>query len=196
MKSMFNRIWNVERRRRPRSRRLEVCVNVDGLERRELLTGGSVIGAGAIVEVIPGSTGPNTTVVSYQMHNGTTMLDVNLNGGAHFFSASQVTTLYYLGYAASGSQMFQDHTGLNVTAMGGSGSNTFEAGSGNDTFYGGSGSNTFDAGTGFDFMVDGAGTNVYNENANGYGIIEELGGLDTVNSPDGSFDAEYMVLMV
>lgn len=193
MRSLFNRIGNVERRRRPRSCRL--AVSVDGLERREVMTGGSVIGAGAIVEVIPGSTGPNTTVVSYQMHNGSTMLDVNLNGGDHFFSASQVTTLYYLGYGASGSQMFQDHTGLNVTALGGSGSNTFDAGSGSDTFYGGSGSNTFDAGTGFDFMVGGTGTNVYNENANGFGIIEEFGGLDTVNSPDGSFGGGYVLLL-
>lgn len=194
MRSLFNRIGKVERSRRPRSCRL--ALSVDGLERRELLTGGSVIGAGSIVEVFPGSTGPNTTVVSYQMHNGATMLDVNLNGGDNYFSASQVTTLYYLGYAASGSQMFQDSTALNVTAMGGSGSNTFEAGSGSDTFYGGSGSNTFDAGTGFDIMVGGSSTNVYNENANGFGIIEETGGLDTVNSPDGSFGAGYMVLLV
>jgi Ca2+-binding RTX toxin-like protein len=191
MQRAFGRIGSGERSRTSRTRRpVEI---VEGLERRELLTGGSVAGAGSFVLVTPASTGPNTTVVSYQQHSGTTMLDVNLNGIDQYFSASQVTSLYYLGNSASGSQTFQDSTRLTVTALGGSGSNVFQGGSGNDTFIGGSGSNTFNAGTGFDMMEGGSGSNVFDENASGSGVIEENGTSDTINVPAGRA-GNYVIL--
>lgn len=168
---------------------------VEGLERKELLTGGQVIGAGSFVMVMPAPSGTNTTVVSYQQVNGTTMLDVNLNGADNYFNASQVSSLYYLGNSATGSQTFADHTGLSVVALGGSGANVFEAGSGCDTFIGGSGSNTFDAGTGFDMMVGGSASDVFNENASGSGIIEAIGGAPTTNTAPGQA-AGYVVLWV
>jgi Ca2+-binding RTX toxin-like protein len=191
MQSAFGRIRSRERGRRSRSRR--PVDGVDGLERRDLLTGGSVVGGGAFVLVMPAPTGPNTTVVSYQQVNGTTMLDVNLNGSDNYFNASQVTSLYYLGYSASGPQTFEDSTSLNVYALGGSGNNVFVGGSGNDTFIGGSGSNTFDAGTGFDVMVGGFGSNVFNENATGFGIIEGFGGANSINAPTGQTGG-YLIL--
>lgn len=192
MPSAFGRIRNGERKCRSRSRR-PVDV-VEGLERRDLLTAGSVLGSGSYVMVTPNSTGPNTTVVSYQQYNGTTMLDVNLNGSDHYFSTSQVASVYYLGNSASGSQIFQDSTHLSVYALGGSGTNLFEGGSGNDTFIGGSGSNTFDAGTGFDMMEGGSGSNTFNENATGSGIIELCGGTNTINPPSGGTGG-YVILL-
>jgi Ca2+-binding RTX toxin-like protein len=181
MQRVFGWILGNERVRRSRSCR--PVVSVDGLERRELLTGGSVFGAGAFVLVTPASTGPNTTVVSYQQVNGTTMLDVNLNGIDQYFNASQVASVFYLGNSASGLQTFEDSTNLNVIALGGSGTNVFQGGAGNDMFIGGSGNNTFDAGTGFDTMVGGAGTNVFNENAAGLGVIHESGSSNSINVP-------------
>lgn len=185
--------WNrrQDRVRKPRS--LDLFEGIQGLERRDLLTAGSITSGGAYVMVTPASTGPNTTVVSYQQQNGTMMLDVNLNGSSQYFNASQVTSLYYLGNSASGSQTFEDSTNLSIYAMGGSGTNVFEAGSGNDTFIGGTGSNTFDAGTGCDLMMGGSGTNTYNESATGFGLIEECGGSNTIQSPAGQPSA-YVIL--
>jgi Ca2+-binding RTX toxin-like protein len=192
MQSVFGRIRSGARGRRQKMRRPSDVV--EGLERRDLLTGGSVTAAGAYVYVTPAPTGPNTTQVSYQQQNGTTMLDVDLNGVNHYFGTSQVASLYYLGNSASGSQTFVDSTGLTVTALGGSGTNLFEGGAGNDSFTGGSGSNTFIAGTGFDKMVGGYGTNVFDENATGSGVIQESGAFNTINVPSGQTGG-YAVLL-
>ena len=158
-----------------------------------MLTGGSVVSEGALVIVTPAASGTQTTTVSYQMHNGSNMLDVNLDGVAHYFSPSAITSLDYLGNSASGSQTFEDSTTLSIYAFGGSGTNLFEGGSGTDAFFGGSGSNTFDAGTGFDQLVGGFGTNVFNENAAGSGIIEEAGFSNTVNVPPGETGAYFII---
>lgn len=191
MQSAFARIRDRKRGRRSRPRR--PVDDVDGLERRDLLTGGSVVGGGAFVLVTPAPTGPNTTVVSYQQVNGAMMLDVSLDGSDNYFNASQVSSLYYLGNSASGSQTFEDSTNLNVYALGGSGANVFQGGSGTDIFFGGSGSNTFDAGTGLDLMIGGSGSNVFNENATGFGIIEEFGGTNAINAPPGQAGG-YVIL--
>lgn len=190
--STFGDIRRGERSRKPRHRRPADLV--EGLERKDLLTAGAVAVSGASVVVTPPSTGPSTTVVSYQQHNGTTMLDVNLNSVNHFYNTSQITSVYYLGNHASGSQSFTDSTNLNVYALGGSGTNVFQGGSGYDTFYGGSGENVFNAGTGFDVMVSGGRSNVFNENASGFGIIEECGGSITINTPPDQVGG-YMILV-
>jgi Ca2+-binding RTX toxin-like protein len=184
MQSVFGRLFGTDRGKRNRGaspRRLEA--RAECLESRNLMTGGSVTQVGSLVSVAPAPTGPNTTVVSYQVHGGTTMLDLNLNGQDNFFSTSQVSLVYYWGSGSSGAQIFQDSTNLNVIAFGGSGTNLFEAGSGEDEFFGGSGSNTFDAGTGFDLLVGGPGANTFNENATGSGEILELSAQNTVNVP-------------
>jgi Ca2+-binding RTX toxin-like protein len=191
MQSPFGRISSRDRSRKSRSRR--PLDGIDGLERKDLLTGGTVVNAGSLVMIMPASSGLNSTIVSYQQHNGTTMLDVNLNGSSNYFSATQVTSVYYMGSSASGPQTFQDSTSLNVTAFGGSGTNLFEGGAGQDTFIGGSGSNTFDAGTGSDVLEGGYGTNVFNENTTGSGIIEELGRTDTINVPQAATGSYIMV---
>ncbi|MGP0063054.1 MAG: hypothetical protein ACLQGP_05550 [Isosphaeraceae bacterium] len=172
------------RDRKARAYRLEP--RVDGLENRDLMTGGSVTQTGALVSVVPPPTGPSTTTVSYQVHNGTTMIDVNLNGQNSYFSASQVGFVYYLGFGSSGAQTFQDSTGLHVVAYGGSGANLFEGGAGQDDFFGGNGSNTMDAGTGYDVLIGGGGPNVFNENAAGSGEILEAGDQNTINVPIGA----------
>ena len=193
MQSAFGWIRDREQGRRSRSRR--PVDGFEGLEQKDLLTGGLVTEAGSFVVVMPAPTGTNTTVVSYQQVNGTTMLDVNLNGTDNYFSASQVSSLYYLGNSATGSQTFEDSTSLNVVALGGAGANVFEGGSGNDTFIGGSGSNTFDAGTGFDMMVGGSSSDVFNENASGSGLIVAIGGSPSINEPPGQAGG-YVVLWV
>ncbi len=169
---------------RARSRRLEA--RVEGLEGRQLLTGGSVVQNWALVVVTPASIGPNVAIVSYQSHNGVKMLDVNLNGADNYFSLSQVAFVYYEGSGISGTQTFMDATSLHTVAWGGSGSNLFQGGSGQDVFFGGSGSNTFDAGSGFDVLVGGTGANVFNENASGSGEIVEVGTQNTINVPQGA----------
>ena len=70
--------------------------------------------------ITPASVGPNIAVVSYQSHNGATMVDVNLNGTDHFFSPSQVGFVYYEGSGISGAQTFEDSTSLHSVAWGGS----------------------------------------------------------------------------
>jgi Ca2+-binding RTX toxin-like protein len=196
MRSVFSRRYGIDRAHpvnrdhKMRSRRLQALVEC--LESRDLMTGGSVVQSGALVTVTPAPTGPNTAVVSYQNHQGTTMLDVNLNGTDNFYSLSQVGFVYYLGSGASGAQTFQDNTSLHVVAYGGSGTNLFEGGSGQDDFYGGSGSNTFDAGSGYDFLIGGVGANVFNENSTGSGLIMGVGNNNTINGPTVASES-YMI---
>ncbi len=190
MRSIFGRKFGAERAdqlgsgNKARLRRLEA--RVEGLERRDLMTGGSVAYTPGLVTITPSRTGPNIAIVSYQNVNGATMLDVNLNGSNNYFSVAQVGFVYYMGSGASGAQTFEDSTSLHTVAWGGSGANLFVAGSGQDEFFGGSGSNTFDAGSGFDVLSGGAGINVFNENATGSGVISEIGGNNTINVPPGA----------
>lgn len=166
---------------------------VQQLEGRELLSGGSVGLSQGLVTITPASVGPNTAVVSYQTHNGATMLDVNLNGADNFFSLSQVGFVYYKGSGFAGAQTFVDKTSLHTVAWGGSGTNVFQAGSGQDTFYGGAGSNTFYAGSGFDLLIGGTGPNVFNESARGSGEIFRIGTHNTVNVAQGGVGTYWVV---
>jgi hypothetical protein len=175
-----------------RSRRLEA--KVETLESRELLTGGSVVQSGALVTVTPAPSGPNVAIVSYQVHGGATVLDVNLNGSDNYFSLSQVGFVYYEGSGVGGAQTFENNTSLHTVAWGGSGTNLFESNGGAaDEFIGGSGSNTFDAGSGFDVLIGGAGANVFNESATGSGEIIEVGDQNTINTPPGA-TGHYTIL--
>ena len=192
----------VGRNHKPASRRLGA--RVEGLESRSLMTGGSVVQSGGLVTVTPASAGANTAIVSYQSVKGTTMLDVNLNGTDHDFSLSQVGFVYYMGSGVSGSQTFANTTGLHTVAWGGSGTNLFVGGTGQDIFFGGSGANTFDAGSGFDELVGGNGGNVFNERLDGLrrdcrgwerqfdqrpaGIIRELRDSLTAKETGDAFD--------
>ena len=183
----FGTSWSnqVFRDQKAKSRRLEA--RVEGLESRNLMTAASIVEVPGLVTVTPASTGPSTAIVSYQNVNGTTMLDVNLNGSDHYFSLTQVGFVYYMGSGSSGAQTFENDTSLHTVAWGGSGTNLFESnGNGQDEFYGGSGSNTFDAGSGYDVLIGGTGSNVFNESATGSGVILELGSENTINIPPGS----------
>jgi Ca2+-binding RTX toxin-like protein len=187
MRSIFGRLFGTDRGKRNRgatSRRLQARV-VD-LESRGLMTGGTVALSGALLTITPTTSGPNTTIVSYQIHDGASMIDVNFNGANNYFSTSQVGFVYYLGYGSTGPQTFEDSTSLHEVAYGGSGPNVFEAGSGQDDFYGGNGSNLFVAGTGYDVMVGGNGANTFDENSGGSGEIIEVGVSSTVNVPTGA----------
>jgi hypothetical protein len=176
-----------------RSRRL--AARVEDLESRNLMTAGSVVQVGGLAEVTPAPTGPNTAIVSYQNVNGTTMLDVNLNGADNYFSLAQVGFVYYMGMNASGNQMFENDTSLHTVAWGGSGNNLFVSTStAEDEFFGGSGSNTFDAGSGYDVLIGGIGSNVVNENTSGSGVIMlDFSDDNTVNVAPGSSGGNYAV---
>ena len=173
------------RDRKSKQRRLQA--GVEGLESRNLM---SVVGpvtlSAGLVTITPAPNGPNTAVVSYQNHSGATMLDVNLNGTDNYFSLAQVGMVEYMGSGISGDQEFQNNTNLHTVAFGGTGTNLFEGGSGQDVFVGGSGSNTFDAGSGFDVLIGGSGTNAYNESSTGFGIIIEVGSSNTISPPSVS----------
>ncbi len=173
------------RNHKPRTQKL--AARVEALERRALLTGGGVVQNGALIVVTPAPGGPNTAVVSYQVVNGTTALDVNLNGVDKYFSLGNVGFVYYEGASTSGSQTFENNTSLHTVAWGGTGANLFESdGGAQDEFIGGAGSNTFDAGSGFDVLIGGTGANVFNENQTGSGEILEAGTQNTINVPPGS----------
>ncbi len=167
-----------------RSRRF--MARVEGLETRNLLTGGSVVQSGGLVTVTPASTGPNTAIVSYQNVGGVNMLDVNLNGADYTYSLSKVGFVYYIGASTSGNQTFINQTSLHTVAWGGSGTNLFIGGTGQDQFDGGIGTNTFDAGTGNDVLIGGRGINIFNENASGSGVIQRIGTQNTINAPTNS----------
>jgi Ca2+-binding RTX toxin-like protein len=170
------------RNQKARPRRLQP--GVDGLERREVLTGGSVVQMGALVMVTPdASAASNTAIVSNQTVNGSPMIDVQLNGVNNYFAPGSLIQVTYFGNGTGGNQTFENDTSVYTIALGGSGTNTFKGGSLGDTFVGGSGTNTFDAGTGFDDMIGGSGTNVFNENASGSGVINLIGGTNTMNKP-------------
>ncbi len=191
--SVFGRLFGIGRAHNARSRRLEA--RVEGLEARNLLTGGNVVLSGALVTVTPASSGPNVAIVSYQNVNGTTALNVSLNGSSFDFSLSQVGFVYYQGApGVSGSQTFQNITSLHTVAWGGSGSNLFESsGNAQDEFIGGSGSNTFDAGSDFDVLIGGSGPNTFNESLTGWGEILEVGTSNTVNVPPGATGFYYVI---
>jgi Ca2+-binding RTX toxin-like protein len=197
MRLAFGRQFGIGRadqiggRHKARSRRLEA--RVEGLESRNLMTGGSVVQTGGLVTVTPATIGPNTAIVSYQNVKGTTMLDVNLNGSDNYFSLAQVGFVYYMGSGVSGAQTFQNSTSLHSVAWGGSGTNLFESSAGQDEFFGGSGINTFDAGSGYDVLIGGTGTNVFNENATGSGLIVEVGSQNTINVPPGATGSYQVV---
>ena len=181
----------VGRDHKAKSRRLGLVV--EDLESRNLMTAGSVVQSGGLVSVTPAPTGPNIAIVSYQNVNGTTMLDVNLNGADNYFSLAQVGFVFYMGMNASGNQTFENDTNLFAVGWGGSGNNVFVSTTSFDEFFGGSGSNTFDAGSGFDVMIGGTGPNVFNENAGGSGVIMEVDGANMVNVAPGSSGGNYGV---
>ena len=197
MRSVISRkFWmggsgQMARDHKARSRRLEAVV--EDLESRNLMTAGSVVQSGAQVNVTPAPTGPNVAIVSYQNVNGTTMLDVNLNGADNYFSLAQVGFVFYMGMNASGDQTFENNTNLYGVGWGGSGNNLFVSTTSFDEFFGGSGSNTFDAGSGFDLLIGGTGPNVFNENATGSGLILEVDGANTLNVAPGSSGGNYGV---
>jgi Ca2+-binding RTX toxin-like protein len=137
---------------------------------------------GLLVTITPAPSGPNTAIVSDQVHNGATMVDVSLNGVDNFFSPSQVGFVYDRGASTGGAQTFENSTSLHTIFWGGSGANLDEStGTGADEFIGGSGSNTFATGLGFDLLIGGSGPNVYTENSAGSGEFVETGSNNTVN---------------
>jgi Ca2+-binding RTX toxin-like protein len=183
-RSIFGLTFRIGREKRARSRRFEA--RLEDLESRNLMTGGSVVQSGLVVTVNPAATGPNIAIVSFQNVNGTKMVDVNLNGSDHYFSAAKVGFVYYMGSGASGAQTFENETSLDTIAWGGSGRNLFESSTGNDEFIGGSGSNTFDAGSGYDVLIGGTGTNAFNEDSSGSGVVFQVGGNNLIVSEASS----------
>ena len=105
MRSILNcaaaigRMARDSRTRQSTGRRLPAAV--EGLETRSLMTAGSVVLSPGQVVITPASTGPNTTIVSYQNVNGALMLDVQLNGANNYFRLTQVGIVYYKGSGAS-----------------------------------------------------------------------------------------------
>ena len=192
MQAAFGRLFKNGRYHKSTSRRL--VARLEGLESRNLMAAGSVVQSGGLVTVTPASSGANVAIVSYQNVKGTVELDVNLNGNNFYFSLSQVGFVYYEGSGVGGSQTFQNTTSLHTIAWGGSGTNLVESsGNAEDEFFGGSGTNTFDAGSGFDMFIGGSGSNTFNESLTGSGAMLEVGANNTVNAPSGA-TGNYNVL--
>jgi Ca2+-binding RTX toxin-like protein len=157
------------------------------------MAGSVTLASWGLVTVVPdGTLSRNTAIVSYRTVGGATKVDVNLNGTDDDFNPTQAFLVEYMGTGVSGTQTFQNTTGLTTVAFGGSGENTFIGGSGADEFVGGSGENTFDAGIGFDVLVGGSGSNTYNESQAGSGLILRLGSSNTVNTPPAA-TGSYLV---
>jgi Ca2+-binding RTX toxin-like protein len=193
MQSLFGRQFGIVRAdrvgRNPKARPRRLEPSVDGLERRELLTGGAVAQSGGEVIVTPAPTGPNTVTISYHSEGSSgTAIDVNLNGTNNYFGIGTpwVGTVVFNGKGLTGAVTFTNQTDVTAVAVGGSGTNTFNGGSGVDEFIGGSGSNTFNAGSGYDILVGGSGTNVFDVSSTGSGIVDESGSQNTITDPPSS----------
>ena len=192
MRSVFGRQFGIAREdrvgRNPKARSRRLMPNVDGLEHRNLMSGGgSVILSNGGVSVTPAPTGANTVTVSYQQVGGVSNVDVNLNGTDHYFALNSVSMVYFNGTGLAGNETFTNqNTSILTVAYGGSGTNTFTGGSGTDEFIGGSGTNVFNAGSGYDILAGGTGQNVYNESATGSGMILKDGGSCTIHSQAGA----------
>jgi Ca2+-binding RTX toxin-like protein len=189
-RSFFGRMFGivgvgqVGRDRKARPRRLQP--SVDGLERRDLLTGSVTLSAG-VVTVLPDSAArQNTAIVANGTGTHAGQLDIQLNGTDNYFAAGSVMMVFFDGYGLNTDVTFQNNTSVTTIAYGGNGTNVFSGGSGVDEFIGGSGSNTFNAGTGFDILAGGSGTNVYNESS-GSGMIFEVGSHNTIHGGTGSY---------
>ena len=137
----IGRADRVDRNRKAKSRRLQP--SVDGLERRNLMSAGSITMSGSAVTVMPASSGKNTVTVSYlKTGSVVTGIDVNLNGTIDKqFAPGSVTMVFFNGSGAAGDDAFTNNTALLAVAYGGSHTNTFMAGSGMNEFVGGSGTN-------------------------------------------------------
>ena len=107
MLPFLSRQFGIDRDHRSKLRRLEA--GFEGLESRIALSGGSVVQTGALVTVTPASSGPSLVVVSHGLHNGVSMLDVNLNGTDNFFALNQVGFVYDRGNGCSSTQTFEQH---------------------------------------------------------------------------------------
>ena len=178
----IGRADRVDRNRKAKSRRLQP--SVDGLERRNLMSAGSITMSGSAVTVMPASSGKNTVTVSYlKTGSVVTGIDVNLNGTIDKqFAPGSVTMVFFNGSGAAGDDAFTNNTALLAVAYGGSHTNTFMAGSGMNEFVGGSGTNDFYAGSGYGIFLGGTGANTYHESG-GPGIILKGRWLQHVRRP-------------
>jgi hypothetical protein len=159
---------------------------LETMETRNLMSvaGGSVTNLSGIVTVQPDSNlQSNVAIVSYQKVAGVNEVDVQLNGTDHYFALGSIGQVKYSGAGMSGQQTFANSTGITGYGYGGSGSNLFESGVGQNVFFGGSGANTFDSvNAGYTIMDGGSGSNTYNESGTGSGLIIEHGANNTVNA--------------
>jgi hypothetical protein len=159
---------------------------LESVERREVLSGGTVSLVNGTVWIAPDTTAP---VNNAQISTHNNQVDVQLNGQDYLFDASSV---FYLIFDASQTgpdtrQVYRNDTALPSFAMGGGGVNQFTAGHGFDTFMGGSGRNEFTARDGFVFFIGGAvGSNEFTEGS-GSGIILTFGPNNRVNSSSGTY---------
>lgn len=152
---------------------------VDGLERRELLTGVPVVNqVGAMVQIIPAADQDNTATLT-RVGN---QLNVDINGTDWYFDASQIQHVVFdASQALAGTQQtWINETFVVSTAYSGAGTNHFVAGHGTDVFIAMRGTTVVDARDGYViFQAFGAATNSTFNEGSGSGMVMLFQGATT-----------------
>lgn len=132
--------------------RSKARVNVERLEGREVPAGGILLSAGVVT--IEGTAGAD--VAHVVQHGNKVVIDLTTPDGAtvvRTFKRSQVRRVVFQG--GDGNDTFINRSTVKATAVGGNGSDFFQAGRSGDTLIGGSGNNTLIGGSGPDKLVGG-----------------------------------------
>lgn len=125
-------------------RRSKFQPSIDGLEKREVLTGTPVVNRVAgLIQIIPAADQDNTATLS-QVGD---QLNVDINGQDWYFDAAQIQQVVFdaSGAGAGTHQTWINETSVVSTAYAGAGQNHFVAGHSVDVFLAWQGANTIDA---------------------------------------------------
>jgi Ca2+-binding RTX toxin-like protein len=157
--------------------RSKVRLNVERLEGRQLLSGGITSAAGIVT--IEGTSGAD--VAHVVQHGNKIVIDLSTPGEAtvvRTFKRSQVRRVVFQG--VDGTDTFINRSTVKATAIGGNGSDFFQAGKSGDVLIGGSGSDTLIGGSGHDRLVGGPSADVIIA-GKGRAVITDGGGNDTIH---------------
>jgi Ca2+-binding RTX toxin-like protein len=152
-------------------------LNVERLEDRQVLSGGITSAAGIVT--IEGTSGAD--VAHVVQHGNKIVIDLTTPGEAtvvRTFKRSQVRRVVFQG--VDGNDTFVNRSTVKATAIGGNGSDFFQAGKSGDILIGGAGKNTLIGGSGPDRLVGGPSADVIIA-GKGRAVITGGGGDDTIH---------------
>jgi hypothetical protein len=168
---LLSRASGARQARRPTGRRRSP-IALEMLETRNLLSiAGVTLTYGNLAIHAPTGNHGNVATISIDpsKHN----VKATFNGQSAEFSASQVTTITYVG-GTGGGDTFTNNTSMN----------SLEYGFGQH--------NTYTGGRGFNYVYFHSGGNTYNALAGSMNDVFEVGGRDTINTPARAVVSAYV----